>query len=302
MDIQSVNVNQIKPGDNDRQTFNWPALKALAESIHTHGLAQPITVRPIADGYEIVAGERRFRACKLLGWDQIPAIVRNLDDEEAAAIMLAENVHRVDLNPMDEAHAYDRRMQEFGWSPSQVAKNANVSPRRVQARLALLELVPEAQTLIASGQLSPGYGEAMAPLDHNRQRIAMRYFETTEKPLLREFKAVTGKLFEEQAQGSLFDMSTLVIEVAVQTHNQKREKRQQRRFPTDDSLPLMKKSGTVGLSLETYIAQLLKSSDPHHRQAAAIVGRMYQAMLSTGMAFPPRPERESPLDDPNLTW
>lgn len=331
-DIQLVNTNQIRPGDNDRHYFNQKKLQELADNIRRHGLAQPITVRPVwacetcgrryageveydegpttcedcrgedcfAFFYEIVAGERRFRACAhLLGWAQILAIVRKMDDERASAIMLAENVHRVDLNPMDEAHAYHKRMEQFGWSVAEVAKNAGVPARRVSARLALLDLVPEVQKLIADGQLSAGFGEAMAPLDHNRQRIAMRYFQTTSKPLLREFRAVVGKLLQEQAQEVMFDMDALVMQ-AVEEHNEERDEHLQRRFPTDESLPMMNRNGTIGLSFETYIAILLKSDDPHHQHAAAIVGRVYESMLAAGMAFPPRPGRRSPLDDPGL--
>jgi ParB-like chromosome segregation protein Spo0J len=327
--IQLVNTIGIRPGDNDRRHFNARELEELAASIAEHGLAQPITVRPVwackvcgrrypgeveyDEGplacescrgedcfefyHEIVAGERRFRACsQVLGWAQIPAIVRQMDDEQASAIMLAENVHRVDLNPMDEAHAYHKRMEQFGWTPAEVARNANVTAKRVAARLLLLDLVPEVQKLIADGQLSVGFGEAMAPLDVNRQRIAMRYFQTTEKPLLREFRAVVGKLLQDQAQDAMFDLDAFVVQV-VEEHNAERDEHLDRRFPTDESLPLMERNGTVGLSLETYIARLLRSDDPHQRQAAAVVGRVYEAMLAAGMAFPPRPERGSPLDD-----
>ena len=141
--IQSIKRDLIIPGDNDRTVFDSTALQQLAESIRQDGLTQPITVRPVSfcpqcsrreiqpfacscdtelqARYEIVAGERRFRACSLLGMDEIPAIVRTLDDEQAAAIMLLENIQRVDINPIDEARAYQKRMQ-LGWSLAKLSE------------------------------------------------------------------------------------------------------------------------------------------------------------------------------------
>ena len=115
--LTAIPIDSIRRGDNDRQAFDQVALEELSESIRAHGLVQPITIRPMPDGhYQIVAGERRWRACKLLTWHEIPAIVRDLDDEAASAIMLAENIGRKDLNPIEEANAYHRRMDQFGWS------------------------------------------------------------------------------------------------------------------------------------------------------------------------------------------
>lgn len=100
--IQFVPVAQIVPGNNDREEFDAVALRELADSIGQHGLAQPITVRPYGQGFQIVAGERRWRAVQLLGWETIPALVRPLSDEEASAIMLLENIQRAELNPIAE--------------------------------------------------------------------------------------------------------------------------------------------------------------------------------------------------------
>ena len=106
-EIANIPVSSIAAGNNDRKEFDPVKLEELAASIAAHGLAQPITVRPLSGlipGFEIVAGERRFRAIsRVLQWDTIPAIVRDLDDEAASAIMLAENTGRADLNPIEEA-------------------------------------------------------------------------------------------------------------------------------------------------------------------------------------------------------
>ena len=171
--VVEIPLTQIVPGDNDRTVFEPQALQALADSIQADGLMQPITVRPLWSDvgtlfgkpdpgnvtYQIVAGERRFWAVNLLGWPTISAIVRELNDEQADALMLAENVHRADLNPMDEARAYHKRMSKHDWTIAQIAGKANVSTHRVSARLKLLDLVPEAQKLIADRQMGVQFGE-----------------------------------------------------------------------------------------------------------------------------------------------
>src|SRR5690606_25634326 len=121
------------------------------------------------------AGERRFRAIStILKWERIPAIVRKLDDATASAIMLAENLNRVDLNPIEEAQAFDVRVRHLGWSDQQVADAVGISVELVRRRVSLLRLVEEAQFLIAKGHLPIGHAECLVRLDTDRQRIALR--------------------------------------------------------------------------------------------------------------------------------
>lgn len=292
--IHRLPVTQIVAGDNDRTMFRDEDLRELADSIAQDGLAQPITVRPLSlNVYEIVAGERRFRACCLLGWTTIPAIVRILTDEQASRIMLIENIHRKDIDPIDEANAYRKRMERFGWSAAQTAHMAKVSQKRVGARIALLELVPEAQNMIQQSQMGVQFGEVLSPLDHNRQRVAMRYLTSTDRPLLREFRAIVGRLLSEQAQESLFNTDLFIVQT-LEAHQAERDDLHTRRFPVDESLPLMRRVGTIGLSFETYLAELLASDDLHHHQAALIVGRVYQSMLEGGLAYPPKRNATKP--------
>lgn len=168
-----IPLSQIRKGNNTRKVFDPAKLKELADSMNELGLAQPITLRPMGDGYEIVAGERRFRAAELNGWETIDAHVRNLTDEEAYSITLTENAARVDLDPIDEAEGYQRGMDEFGWDMNEVAKRGGVTPQRVLTRVRLLKLVPEAQHLVRIGQLSGQSGLLMGDLDPNRQRLAL---------------------------------------------------------------------------------------------------------------------------------
>jgi ParB/RepB/Spo0J family partition protein len=293
--IQSLPARLIRAGDNDRTVFKEAELRELADSLQKHGLIQPITVRPMGDWYEIVAGERRFRASQLLGWAHIDAIVRPLTDEQASAIMLSENIHRADIDPLDEAHAYKKRIDQFKWTPAQCAKAAKVGEKRVRARLLLLTLVPEAQTLLRSGQLGLQFGEALAELSTDFQRLGLRALAESPHPLLlREFRAVVARLLTEQAQSSIFDLTAFTLE-AIEAHQAEHTEWRDRRLVADERLPVMKRVGTLGLSFETYLAQLQTSADPYHRQCAPIVGRIYQSLLLGGMCYPPRKERGSPL-------
>lgn len=290
--IVEVPLALIRPGDNDRTQFDPDKIASLAEKIRVEGQHTAAILRPIEHPtfkYEIVAGERRFRACTLLGKVTIKAIIRDLSDEQADAIMLSENADREDLDPLDEAHAYAKRMEKYGWSVNECAERCNSNSRHIVTLLSLLNLVPEAQALIRSNQISVGFGETMAPLDVNRQRIAMQYLSQTEKPLLREFKALCGNLLAEQAQETLLDFSMVSQYVGdvVDSHNAERAQMLKRRFPIDERLPQMEKTGSIGATFEAYLKQLLSSNDPYHRAVAPVVGTVYDSLLRGGMAFPP---------------
>jgi ParB/RepB/Spo0J family partition protein len=194
--ITLIDVTLIVPGDNDRTVFAPAALQELASSIQAHGLAQPITVREISpELYQIVAGERRFRACsQVLGWVEIPAIVADLTDEEASGIMLAENVARQDLDPIDEGRAYQDRITRFGWSVQDVAEKAGVSAVRVRFRLKLLTLRSDLQALVL----------ADANLDNNFQAIALQRLQGNSTPTPAWFRSVVAELLEKQSTVSLF--------------------------------------------------------------------------------------------------
>jgi len=208
-----IDTSLIVPGNNDRKTFKSDKLQELANSIKEHGLIQPITVRQLDIDvspplYQIVAGERRFRAVELLGWKDIPAHVLDLTDEEASAVMLAENVARENLDPIEEAIAYQQRMSSFCWSVSDVSKRAGVSAVRVRFRLKLLSLRPEIQNLVKSGNLSIGYAQILsdAELSPSFQQVAMRYLNENSKPTPSWFRRVCGELADKQNQAPLFDL------------------------------------------------------------------------------------------------
>lgn len=235
--VTNVALHHIIPGANDRTAFDPKALQELADSIHDNGLAQPITLRPgflcttcesfVSDEpercpacghesfenvYQIVAGERRFRACKLLKLDDIPAIVRPLTDEQAAAIMLAENTSRADLDPIDEASAYQARIEHFGWSIEDCARQAGVSEIRGQFRIKLLKLRPSLQELVRKNILTLGYAQILADasLDTDRQQSAVTHLNANPNPTPGWFRKEVYRLADEQDQGALFEALPLL--------------------------------------------------------------------------------------------
>ncbi|MGO8988704.1 MAG: ParB/RepB/Spo0J family partition protein [bacterium] len=206
--VNDIPISQITPGKNDRTIFDESGLRELADSIKEHGLIQPITVRSSKDGkhFEIIAGERRFRACKLLGWQTILAIVTVLEDQEASAVTLAENIARKSLDPIDEACAYQSRIESFGWSIEDVSKYAGTSTIHIQFRLKLLKLIPEIQKLIRGGNIQIGYAQILADtnLDSNFQLIAFSRLRDNPKPTTGWFRSIVSELKEKQDQGILF--------------------------------------------------------------------------------------------------
>jgi ParB/RepB/Spo0J family partition protein len=206
--INDIPISQIIPGKNDRTIFDESGLRELADSIKEHGLIQPMTVRHAKDGkhFEIIAGERRFRACKLLGWQTIPAIITVLEDEEASAITLAENIARKSLDPIDEARAYQSRIESFGWSIEDLSKYAGTSTIHIQFRLKLLKLIPEIQKLIRGGNIQIGYAQILADtnLDSNFQLMAFSKLRDNPKPTTGWFRSIVSELKEKQDQGILF--------------------------------------------------------------------------------------------------
>jgi ParB family chromosome partitioning protein len=151
-------------------------LDELADSIRTNGVLAPISVRPapgVSDGpqrYEIIAGERRWRAAQIAGLDNIPAIIREVDDEQAAAIALIENLQREDLNPLEEAEGLKRLISEFHITHQEAARAVSKSRTAVTNLLRLLDLCPEARQLLAAGQLQMGHARALLSLTNTRMQ------------------------------------------------------------------------------------------------------------------------------------
>lgn len=161
LDVNLIDVNKAQP----RKTFNSETIAALAESIKANGMLQPITVHSVGDRYEIVAGERRYRACRLLKMDKIPAIIKELSPRQVSELALIENLQREDLNPIEEAAAIDTLMREFSLTQQEVSSRIGFSRPAIANAVRLLQLDKKIQAMISSGELSAGHGRALAALD-----------------------------------------------------------------------------------------------------------------------------------------
>ncbi len=173
--LTELRLSEIEPNRaQPRKEFDEAALQELAESIAEHGLLQPITVRPMGDlGYQIVAGERRWRASRLAGLEVVPVIIRELNDRECAEIALIENLQREDLNPVEEAKGYRHLIDQYELTQEQVAASVGKSRPVVANALRLLALDEETLALVSSGDISVGHARAMLPLDAQKRRIAV---------------------------------------------------------------------------------------------------------------------------------
>lgn len=158
-----LRITEIEPNrDQPRKHFDGEALAELAESIKEHGLLQPIVVRPLPGGsYQIVAGERRWRACRLAEISTVPVIIKDLDDKQTMELALIENLQRRDLNAVEEAEGYNRLMQEFNLTQEQVATRVGKSRPVVTNALRLLALPKEQLAALAEGKISAGHARAL---------------------------------------------------------------------------------------------------------------------------------------------
>lgn len=164
-EIQELPLNELRVNPyQPRKTFNEESLNELAESIKEHGVFQPIIVKKSIKGYEIVAGERRFRASKLAGKETIPAIVRNFTDEEMMEIAVLENLQRENLNAVDEANAYKTLMENLHLTQDQVSKRVNKSRSHITNLLGILSLPEDVLTLVKENKLSMGHARCLSKL------------------------------------------------------------------------------------------------------------------------------------------
>jgi ParB family chromosome partitioning protein len=169
--IASIRPNPYQP----RKTFRPEELAELEASLKVNGLLQPVTVRPAPNGqgYELVAGERRFRAATRLGWTEIPALIKELDDKTLLTLALVENLQRADLNPMEEAEGYQQLMDDFGLTQAEVAEAVGKDRSTVANLLRLLALPSGVQTLVRQTTLSLGHAKALLTVRDERQLLAL---------------------------------------------------------------------------------------------------------------------------------
>ncbi|MEY3992339.1 MAG: putative chromosome-partitioning protein ParB [Pseudomonadota bacterium] len=233
----SLSLDDLVPGMYQPRTrMDEGALYELAESIKAQGIMQPILVRKLTEGdnagkYEIIAGERRFRASRLAGLDRVPVLVRDVPNEAAAAMALIENIQREDLNPLEEAQGLQRLVREFGLTHEAAAQAVGRSRSAASNLLRLLNLAEPVQTMLMAGDIDMGHARALLGLDRATQitaanqisarKMSVREAESLAKKLGAEFQLVTQKPKKEKSRDvrrveeELSDLLMAEVEVKV---------------------------------------------------------------------------------------
>ena len=235
-------LHQLRAGKYQPRTrMDEGSLYELAESIKSQGVMQPILVRPVSpSGYEIIAGERRFRAAKLAGLDEVPVLVKDVPDESAAVMALIENIQREDLNPLEEAQGLQRLVQEFKLTHEQAAQAVGRSRSAASNLLRLLNLAPPVQQMLMAGDLDMGHARALLPLEAAEQilsaneivakKLSVREAEKLvtraqspgrQKPLLRVKQEKSRDVLRIEEQ--LADALTAKVEIRVQKRGKRGE-------------------------------------------------------------------------------
>jgi ParB family chromosome partitioning protein len=198
-DLKQLPVEFLKRGKyQPRRDMDPDALEELAESIRQQGIMQPIVVRSRGeDSYEIIAGERRWRAAQIAQLDKVPAIIRDVEDDAAVAMALIENIQRENLNAMEEATALQRLQDEFELTQSEVAEAVGKSRSTVTNLLRLINLTDEVKLMLEHGDLEMGHGRAMLSLDTERQIIVARQVELKSLSV-RQTEALVRRLIEDK--------------------------------------------------------------------------------------------------------
>lgn len=244
-----VKIAKVEPNrDQPRKNFDEDALQELADSIKQFGLLQPILVQDRKGYYEIIAGERRWRAAKLAGLKEVPVIIRNYTDQEIVEISLIENIQREDLNPIEEALAYKRLLEEFHLKQDEVAERVSKSRTAVTNSMRLLKLCDSVQQMIIDDMLSTGHARALIPIEDEEQQLqlAQRIFD--EKLSVREVeKIVKGILKPETDQSKKEETPQNIQYIYEEIENRLKEKLSRKVEITSKG-----KNGTGKIEIEFY--------------------------------------------------
>lgn len=192
--VINLDISQVKPSAfQPRAHFEPHQLKELTDSIKEKGVVQPILVRPTESGYELIAGERRLRAVKSLGFDKIPALVKIVSNEEALELSLIENIQRQDLNPIEEAHAYRRLAEEFNLTQEQIAQAVGKDRVTVTNILRLLKLPDKIQKYLISGEITMGHARAILAIPTAEEQLKFCQKVIAQGLSVREVENLTKK-------------------------------------------------------------------------------------------------------------
>ena len=198
-----VKLIDIEPNrDQPRKVFDESALNDLADSISQHGVLQPLLVRPMADGgYQLVAGERRWRASRLAGLTEVPVVIKDLTDSQVAELALVENLQRENLNPMETANGFKELGDKFGYTQDEISKIVGCSRSAVANALRLLTLTDEVQELVSNGELSQGHAKAILSVEDKAYQTELARLVVKEGLSVRETERLARKVTQEPSTG-----------------------------------------------------------------------------------------------------
>lgn len=203
INMSLIDNNPAQP----RKNFDPTALQELATSIKNYGVIQPIVVKKKGDRYLIIAGERRFRACKLAGVKTIPAVVRDYTDSQIKEIALLENIQREDLNPMETATCMQELLKDYGWTQEELSEKLGKSRPAVTNTLRLLSLCPEVQDMIRSGKLSAGHARCLVVVQDKDVQIRLANMAITKRITVRDMENAIKELSNPQVKREVKPLS-----------------------------------------------------------------------------------------------
>lgn len=209
----TVKINRIIPNsEQPRKNFAEEQLNELAESIRQYGVLQPLLVQKKDDFYEIIAGERRWRAAKIAGLKELPVVIREYSKQQSIEIALIENVQREDLNPIEEAQAYQRLIQEFQLKQEEIAERVSKNRSTITNSIRLLKLMPEVQEMVAQGQISSGHARAILGVEQPEKQLELAKKIIDEQLSVRAAENAVKKLGKEPKEKKEDEALNLIFE------------------------------------------------------------------------------------------
>lgn len=200
-DVTFVKIGKVEPNrEQPRKNFDEDALLELSESVKQYGVLQPLLVQDKKDYYEIIAGERRWRAAKLAGLKEVPVIIKNLTDQEIVEISLIENIQRENLNPIEEALAYKRLLNEFNLKQDEVAERVSKSRTAVTNSMRLLKLDERVQQMVIDDLISTGHARALLAISDNEKQYSLAQQIFDEKLSVRETEKLVKKIQNQKPE------------------------------------------------------------------------------------------------------
>jgi len=218
----TLNINEIEPNRSQpRREFDETEMAELADSIAKHGILQPLLVRPLHDegGYQIVAGERRWRAARMAGLQEIPALVRELSDQQVMELALIENLQRADLNPLEEAQGFQALMDEYAMTQEEVADSVGKSRPSIANALRLTRLPAEVQKLLSEGKLTSGQGRTLLAFPPEHQ-VPMAFRCVQEGLTVRQLEKLAKQFSTNPKEASIQKEIPFYDEAALSLHEQ----------------------------------------------------------------------------------